>query len=212
MKIVLDFDGTVYGPSIALKHAVVPILDDMLVRYCSLPEESLLACRSRLAARYGTTSRFMQLQFELSMPADELLRQTYIVGLNQVGPMVLRPGIVDFFNAFPETEILTNAPVVWVEYLSAELGIRQFISKVHGLHRDFLFEKPAPEAFAVISDNHVVMIDDVSDNCMQASKLGWHSFWFPEDESLTPGDSSLVVKVESAAEVLDHIHGGLKWI
>ena len=77
MKLVLDLDGTVYGPSGKVRDAVVRRLKRTLTTL-SNSGETLDKCISRLGSKYGTKSLTMMICLETGSNQESVVEATYV--------------------------------------------------------------------------------------------------------------------------------------
>lgn len=205
MRLVLDLDGTIYGSSIALKQAVVPLLKDLICRYCCRVDETFEEGLCRLQEKHQTKSMFMMLCLELGWTEQDVLEVTYVAGLENCPAISLRPGIQELLEEVQVATVLSNAPNVWVEYLCQQLGITRYIHGVYGLHRNFLVEKPDVSSFLQLPQQDVIFVDDVLGNCVVASRLGWKTFWFPEVLDVHQRTVQPITQIDSGYTVLEYL-------
>ncbi|HEY4482613.1 MAG TPA: hypothetical protein VI953_00355 [Candidatus Paceibacterota bacterium] len=151
--------------------------------------ETLDKCISRLGSKYGTKSLTMMICLETGSNQESVVEATYVPEFKACEGIALRPGIRELLGLGVTTEILTNAPEAWARYVLTYYGIADRVSKICGLGTGFLYQKPEDaEVFQQIEGGDIVYVDDIFANCVEAHKLGWNAFWFPEEDSYHLGE------------------------
>ncbi len=201
--LVLDFDDTIYEADLEFKPFVLRRLISLLMEMCRIGNESESECLARLYKQHKTTSLFLILEKEGEFEPEPLLEQTYVAGfLESEATASLRIGIHGLLAHHQSATVLTNAPPVWVEYISRQLGIIDYIDEIFGVTKSHPEQKPDIAAYRQIAATQVTFIDDKLENCVAATTCGWNSFWFPRTTEAPTLTRSTTPYITNALQVL----------
>jgi putative hydrolase of the HAD superfamily len=174
--IILDLDGTVYPNNNGMWQEIVKRIYDFMKIQLSIPENEIISLRESYFAKYGTTLRGLQHNYDVD--SEAYLSYVHDIPLaNYVSP---DPKLRAMFESLPQKKwILTNADANHADRVLTHLGVRDLFDGLMGVSDNNYATKPDifPYQQALKMTNHIapakcLFADDLEKNLKPAKELG----------------------------------------